>query len=253
LREASRAASLHHAMSAFGCCAMDLHHLRLRQRGQVFGISGLIVALLSAFVWLPLNLGATGLSIGLSVVAILHGERVYALITPVLVGAGLLILSAFALGMIWGLAKHGNPGPLLLVLAFPAAPFVAIAYDNAQRGGALSPAGAKPRITPFEGQHLASRLRSGSTRTRPQLSLTPQPAGPRFNLDCEDVVRCRFITLGRMRSSDVVLRDKSVSRSACTDRRRTRAWDRHLRCWFGQRYICRRPAHRRALCPTGRC
>lgn len=190
---------------------MDLHEQALR-RGQVFGIAGLIVAVLSAFAWLPLNLGAAGLSLALSVAAILHGERTYAVITPLVVGAVLMFLSPITLGMIWGLAQHGNPGPLLLVLAFLAAPFGAIAYDNAQREGAAGPGGARPSIIPAELQNLAGRFSGATTTTGLRMSLIPQPAGRPFSVDYQDLMRGRSITLGRRSTSDVVVQGDTVSR-----------------------------------------
>ena len=81
----------------------------MRARGEVCGIAALIVAVLSGFAWLPLNLGAATLSTVLSVVASLHGERKYAVISSVVVGAVLIFLSPITLGMIWALAQHGNP------------------------------------------------------------------------------------------------------------------------------------------------
>ena len=188
------------------------HELSVQERGQVFGIAGLIVAVLSAFAWLPFNLGAGGLSIVLSVVAILHGERTYAVITPVVVAAALMFLSPITLGIIWGLAQFGNPGPLLLVLAFLAAPFVAIVYDDGQRADAAGPAGTRPGLIPRELQNIATWFRNAGAAPGPQLSLVPQAAGHPFSLDYRDMLRGRFIMLGRMESSDVVLRDDTVSR-----------------------------------------
>lgn len=184
----------------------------MRARGQAFGIASLIVATLTAFAWPPLNLGAGGVAMVLAVAAILHGERVYAVIAPVVAGAVLLFLSPFTLAIILGLAHSGNPLPLLLVLAALAAPFGAIAYDNAQRVGAPRPAGAGPSDILRGLQSLAPRFGSAGTTRGPQLSLIPQTTGRSFSMDYQDMLRGRSITLGRTESSDVVLRDHSVSR-----------------------------------------
>jgi hypothetical protein len=191
---------------------MSLHESSLRERGQVFGIAGLIVAVLCVFAWFPLNLGAAGLASVLSVVAILHGERMYAVIAPVVVAAVLLFLSPLTLAVLLGTAGNGSPGLLLLVLAFLAAPFGAIAYANAQRGGAPGPAGASPSNILRGLRNLAPPLGSAGTARGPQLSLIPQTTGRPFSIDYQDMLRGRSITLGRTESCDVVLRDQSVSR-----------------------------------------
>jgi hypothetical protein len=191
---------------------MSLHDSSLRERGQVFGIAALIVGVLTAVAWFPLNLGAGALAIGLSIVAILHGERVYAVIAPVVIAAVLLFLSPLTLGVILGMAGYGNPLPLLLVLAALAAPFGVMAHDNARRGGTAGPAGAGPGLLLNRLQNLATRATGAGTRAGPQLSLIPQSTGQPITIDYRDLLRGRSITLGRMEGSDVVLRDSSVSR-----------------------------------------
>jgi hypothetical protein len=184
-----------------------------RERGQMLGIAGLIVAVISALAWFPFNLGAAGLASVLSLVAVLHGERVYALIAPVVIGAAFLFLSPVTLGIILLQARLGNPLPLLLVVAFVVAPFGAIALDNGRAGSGLGSARAGSTNILRELQNLASRLGSARPVTSgPRLSLVPLAAGRPFSVAYEDMARGRSVTLGRTDGNDVVVHDNSVSR-----------------------------------------
>jgi pSer/pThr/pTyr-binding forkhead associated (FHA) protein len=182
------------------------------QRGQVCGIAALVVAILSAFAWLPLNLGAAALATALSVAGILQGERKYSLITPVVVAAVLLFLSPVTLTIIFGLAQHGNPGLLLLVLVFVGAPWAAVAYDNARREGRTWPTGADFRIT-VAGPHGPSpRPSKNNAADQQQLLLIPKIGGRPFRVGYNELLKGRAVILGRKESSDLVLPDLSVSR-----------------------------------------
>lgn len=196
---------------------MDRHDPVVRDRGQAFGIAGLIAAVLcvlaSAVGRPPFNLYVGGLACLLAAIAALHGERTHAIIAPVAAGVGLFLFNTFTVAAIWLEAQFGRPGPLLLALSFLAAPFIAIAFDNAQREAMPGPS-----VLLKELRSLASRFGSGYAPTPPaasaraKLSLVPQASGQPYSASFQDLVRGRTITLGRKSTSDVVLNDDSVSR-----------------------------------------
>jgi hypothetical protein len=192
---------------------MPLDGLSVRERGQILGIAGLVFAVIPAFAWFPFNLVAAGLASALAVAAVLHGERVFALTAPVVVAVVLLLFNTFTLGRFWVMSYLGNPLPLLMVMAFVAAPFGALAYDMGRAGG--GPGSGRAGSTNFlkKLQNLASRFgRVGPTAGGPKLSLLPVATGRPFSVDYQDMARGRVVTLGRTENNDVVVRDSSVSR-----------------------------------------
>jgi hypothetical protein len=148
---------------------MSPHHSSFR--GQTVGVIGLIVAIISAFAWFPVNIGAAALSSVLSVVAVFYGERIYAALTPLVIGAVLIFSSPITLATILSLALDGNPGPLLLAMLFLAAPFGAMAYQNAQRRAGHRLANDGPGIIRRQQpQPLAAYLESDSASSGRQVS-----------------------------------------------------------------------------------
>ena len=189
---------------------MDYMGSDREERGQILGIGGLIVALLSVLAWPLLNLVASGLAILVAIVAILHGERKYALITPLVVGVGLFFLSPITMGFIWAASHDGHPEYLFLIVMFLLAPFAAVRFDNARNA---LPGMGKPAVGMFDFLQVAGdRHVNAVAPKRQELVLTPVLGGLSYQAALQSLKQGREITIGRDASCDLVLTDKSVSR-----------------------------------------
>ena len=184
------------------------------ERGQILGNGALIVAVLSVLAWPPLNLYASGLSIIVAVLAILHGERKYALITPLVVGVGLFILSPVTMAIIWAASQDGHPEFLFMIGMFLLVPFAAVRFDNARNA---APSIGKQAVGMFDFLQAAGerQLNANPAKQRDQqqaMVLTPVLGGLPYQASLKSLRQGRELTIGRDPSCDLVLTDKSVSR-----------------------------------------
>lgn len=94
-----------------------------------FGIAALVVAIIAIFV--PFyGIHLSGIALILAALAALAGDRAFAVATPIIAAANAYFLTPALWLAMKGLEQSGgSSGLLLLILAFLAAPFVAIALN----------------------------------------------------------------------------------------------------------------------------
>ena len=94
---------------------------------QGFGIAGLVIVFFAMIAFFPINLVLSAVAILCAVVAALAGDRIFAVITALAAGGNVFILSPLTVAAMMGEGMgQGTAGVLFVVLAFIAAPFIAI-------------------------------------------------------------------------------------------------------------------------------
>jgi hypothetical protein len=94
---------------------------------QGFGIAALVIVFFGMIAFFPINLLLSAVAIICAVVAALAGDRIFAVITALAAGGNVFILSPLTVAAMMGEGmRGGTTGILFVVLAFIAAPFIAI-------------------------------------------------------------------------------------------------------------------------------
>lgn len=94
-----------------------------------FGIAALVLAILAIFVPVA-GIVLSGLALLLAAVAALAGDRAFAIATPLIAGVNTFLLSPSVWMALKGSEQGGGQtGMVIVILAFLAAPFVAIALN----------------------------------------------------------------------------------------------------------------------------